>query len=85
MQEYIKVNIHVNIFIFRPKVVALTTLYGNVNQSQAIINSARILDLCERSDVTRYIFITKKTRTHNIKNYCVNRFFLNNLDWPQGY
>lgn len=37
-----------------PKVVALTTVHGNVNQSQATVNSARILDLSGRSDIPIY-------------------------------
>ncbi|CAB3245385.1 unnamed protein product [Arctia plantaginis] len=37
-----------------PKIAALTTTYGNINQSQAIVNSARILKLCNRSDIPIY-------------------------------
>ncbi|XP_075981046.1 uncharacterized protein LOC142979760 isoform X2 [Anticarsia gemmatalis] len=42
-----------------PKVVALTTTYGNVDQSQATINSARILELCGRSDIPIYAGATQ--------------------------
>uniref|UniRef100_A0A2A4JUL8 Inosine/uridine-preferring nucleoside hydrolase domain-containing protein n=1 Tax=Heliothis virescens TaxID=7102 RepID=A0A2A4JUL8_HELVI len=37
-----------------PNVVALTTTFGNVNISQAIINSDRILSLVDRRDVPIY-------------------------------
>ncbi|XP_050684719.1 uncharacterized protein LOC126979448 isoform X1 [Leptidea sinapis] len=37
-----------------PNVVALTTVHGNVNESQVFINSQRILDVADRSDVPIY-------------------------------
>lgn len=37
-----------------PKVIALTTAFGNVNLTQTIINTDRILALCDRHDVPIY-------------------------------
>lgn len=37
-----------------PKVIALTTTHGNVNEDQAFINSQRILNIAGRSDVSIY-------------------------------
>ncbi|XP_026726451.1 probable uridine nucleosidase 1 isoform X2 [Trichoplusia ni] len=41
-------------FFYGPNVVAITTSYGNVNLTQAIINSGRILSLVDRNDVPVY-------------------------------
>ncbi|CAK1548707.1 unnamed protein product [Leptosia nina] len=37
-----------------PEVVALTTVHGNVNESQVFINSGRILNVAERRDIPIY-------------------------------
>ncbi|CAF4871564.1 unnamed protein product [Pieris macdunnoughi] len=37
-----------------PQVVGLTTVHGNVNESQAYINTQRILNIAERKDVPIY-------------------------------
>ncbi|XP_045485667.1 probable uridine nucleosidase 2 isoform X1 [Pieris rapae] len=37
-----------------PQVVGLTTVFGNVNESQAYINTQRILNIAERKDVPIY-------------------------------
>ncbi|KAH9633969.1 hypothetical protein HF086_015173 [Spodoptera exigua] len=43
-----------NFFYFSPVLVALTTTFGNVNLTQAIINSDRFLALCDRRDIPIY-------------------------------
>ncbi|XP_022829856.1 probable uridine nucleosidase 2 [Spodoptera litura] len=52
-----------------PELVALTTTFGNVNLTQAIINSHRFLALCDREDIPIYSGALKSFVSHMVSEH----------------
>lgn len=55
-------------YVFRPKLIALTTTHGNVGEEQVFNNTQRILSVADRRDVStvNLLFTSRVANKHTV-------------------